>query len=92
MARLQIIRKDPDAKLDYGFDWSDWLASGEILSVSVWVVASGLTEVSTHRADTSTLIWLSGGTVGKTYRVSNMVTTSDDRIDERSFEVIIEER
>ena len=36
MARkAQSFRKDPDAILDYGFDWSEWLASGEIIASSV---------------------------------------------------------
>ena len=92
MSRVQTFRKDPDANLDYGFDWSDWLASGETISVSVWTVPAGLAEGSKQMGDTSTKVWLSGGTAGNAYTVSNKVTTSDARVDERSFEVVVEER
>jgi hypothetical protein len=45
----------------------------------------GLVQVSdTHDADTTT-IWLSGGTANTRYRVTNRVTSSLGRIDERSF-------
>jgi len=38
--------KDPDAVLDYGFDWSDWLADGETISTSTWTVETGITKDS----------------------------------------------
>ena len=88
----QTFRKDPHAVLDYGFDWSDWLGSGETIAVSEWTVATGLTEDSDQRGDTSTKVWLSGGTVGETYAVANKIMTSDSRTDERTFEVVVENR
>ena len=90
--RIQTFRKDPDAKLDYGFDWSDWLAAGETISTSAWTIAAGLTEESTETGSTSTKVWLSGGTDGDTYTVTNTIETSAGRIDERSFQIIVEER
>ena len=88
----QTLRKDPAAYLDYGFDWSDYLVSGETLSVSVWTVPTGLVEGSAQLADTETKIWISGGTAGTTYIVANKVTTSAGRIDERSFNIVVENR
>ena len=90
--KSQNFRKDPHAKLDYGFDWSDWLESGETISASVWTVPAGISEESSQRGDTLTKIWLSSGTAGETYTIANKVTTSEDRIDERSFDVIVENR
>jgi len=89
---VQAFRKDPDAVLDYAFDWSDWLASGETISVSSWTVDTGLTMDSNSKGDDSTKVWLSGGTAGATYTVANKITTSDSRTDERSFDVIMEDR
>lgn len=91
-SELQTFRKDPDAVLDYGFDWSTWLASGETISTSVWDVPTGITEGNKEKGDTSTKIWLSGGEAGETYTIANKVTTSAERTDERSFDVVVEER
>ena len=90
--KSQTFRKDPQAVLDYGFDWSDWLASGEVISASIWAVETGITKDSDTFDDTTTKIWLSGGTAGETYTVANKVTTDTGRVEERSFELIVENR
>ncbi len=90
--KSRTFRKDPDATLDYGFDWSDWLQAGETISTSVWTVGTGLTEGEDEMSTSITKIWLSGGTAGETYTVSNKITTDQSRTDERSFEIIVEER
>lgn len=88
----QTFRKDPHANLDYGFDWSDYLVADEILSASVWTVPSGLVEGTKQLGNTSTKIWISGGTAGTAYTVANKITTSEGRIDERSFTIVVENR
>jgi len=88
----QTFRKDPHAKLDYGFDWLDWLVSGETITDSTWTVPTGITKVSDQRGDDSVIVWLSGGTAGESYTIACKVTTSDNRIDERSFVVQVENR
>jgi hypothetical protein len=90
--KAQTFRKDPKAKLQYGFDWSSWLDSGDTISTSVWTVPTGITEVSNANDDDSTTITLSGGTAGETYTVANKITTADGYIDERSFDVVVENR
>jgi len=83
----QRFEKDPDAKLDFMIDWSDFLASGESISASSWYTPTGITEVSTsNTADTAT-IWVSGGTAGSSYILINRTTTdnSTPRIAERSI-------
>ena len=92
MATIQRFRKDPDSVLDYGVDWSDWLASGETISTSTWTVPNGITEDSDSKGDNSTLIWLSGGTAGTTYTLANKIVTSDSRTVERTIEIIVEQR
>jgi hypothetical protein len=81
--------KDPDAKLDYKIDWTAWLASGETVSVSTWTVPSGITKDSDSITDAgaSTTIWLSGGTVGTDYSLTNHITTSASREDDRTIKV-----
>lgn len=90
--KSRTFRKDPDAVLDYGFDWSDWLQTGEVISASTWTVDTGITEDSDEMSTSITKIWLSGGTVGETYTISNKIVTDQNRTDERSFEIFVEER
>ena len=84
--------KDPNAVLDYCLDWSEWLASGETITTSVWTVATGITKDSDSFTDEITKIWLSGGTDGERYTVANRITTSDSRTDERTMLIIVGHR
>jgi hypothetical protein len=95
--------KDPDAVLDYKFDWaastngsgdSDWLASGETISSHTITKDSGITVDSSAETDTNTsvTVWLSGGTAGVDYEVACKIVTSDNRTDERTIEIRVQER
>jgi hypothetical protein len=84
---FQSVTKDPNAVLDYQFDWSDWLADGDTLSASTWTPASGITVDSSARTTTTATVWLSGGTAGQVYEVVNHVTTVDGRQDDRTLRV-----
>jgi hypothetical protein len=83
--------KEPDAFLDYGFDWSQWLEDGEAVVVSTWVVPEGLTVEAEEFTGTITTVWLSGGTVGANYRLVNHIETAT-RTDERSMQIRVRER
>ena len=84
--------KDPDAVLDYGFNWVDWLETGETISNSIWTVPTGITEDSTAYSNTATTIWLSGGTLNTDYEVINHITTSEDREDDRTLKIKVRQR
>ena len=84
--------KDPDAVLDYTLDWSSWLADGETISTSSWTVEAGITEDSDTNTSTNATIWLSGGTDGSSYIVTNRITTSESRTDDRSVKISVCER
>lgn len=86
--------KDPDANKDYGFDWiaENWLNDGETITASAWTITpSGLTKGTEESSNSITKVWLSGGTVGVTYAVTNKITTSDGRIEEKTLYITIEE-
>ena len=85
-----IYIKDPDAVLDYAFDWSTWLATGETIS-HVVTVDTGLTKDSDSEADGIVTVWLSGGTAGTSYNVACKIVTTT-RTDERSITVLVQER
>lgn len=92
-----IKLKDPDAVLDYSFDWNGdspgpWLATGETISSYVVTVEAGLTKDSDSDAAGVVTVWLSGGTAGTSYTVSCKIVTSDSRTEERSITILVEER
>lgn len=90
---------DPNAVLDYGVDWraltngtggTDWLEEGETITASTWTLPDGITVDPANPAlddatESTTTIWLTGGTAGQTYRVTNHITTSAGREDDRSI-------
>lgn len=84
--------KDPDAVLDYGFDWSEWLQTGETLSSATWTVPSGITKNSQSISNTVSLAWLSGGTANTDYILQCKITTSESRVDERSMTIRVRNR
>lgn len=88
--------KDPEAVLDYQFDWSEeWLEGGEPperILTHVITVPPGMTLDKSEEADGKIAVWLSGGLGGKTYRVECKVTTNRGRTDERSIFIDVRER
>lgn len=84
--------QDPDAELDWIWDWTDWLAPGEVISTSVFTVSAGLNLDSQSHTNASATAWLSGGTPGTPYLVSNRITTNQGRTDERSRTIRVTNR
>jgi hypothetical protein len=90
---VRTFRKDPDAVLDFGLDWSDWLESADVIAASAWTSTPiGLTLASESFDDTKAVVWCSGGLPGTTYTLTNRITTDDGRTDDRSIEVVVTER
>jgi hypothetical protein len=87
------IAKDPDAVLDYTIDWTAWLADSgaDTIASSSWTVPAGLTQNNATRSAAKTTIWLSGGTLGATYRITNRIVTSGGRTAERSFDLVVQQ-
>jgi len=98
---LSYPNKDPDAVLDYGLDWTAWLPSGDTIQSSEWIVtmnsgavvmSGGLVVDSSTHDSNSTLVWLSGGDAGTTYKLTNRIITTDGRTQDQTVSIIIEER
>ena len=98
--RLQNPLKDPSAVLDYVFDWTEWLATGETIAVDsetgeklITITAdTGITVDSWTEDDGKVTVWLSGGTAGINYKVACKITTSAGRTDERTIWIKVVER
>ena len=84
--------KDPDAVLDYSVDWSKWLA-GDQIETSTWFVSDpALQSADDSNTTTRTMAWLAGGVAGQSYTVTNRITTSGGRTDDRSFTIQVQDR
>ena len=85
--------KDPDAVLDYAWDWTDWLAETETIATHTVTVPAGLTLDSDAAVAGVVTAWLSDGNVTRgTYSVTCRITTSSGRTDDRSITITVAER
>jgi hypothetical protein len=71
--------KDPNAVLDYLFDWGPFLEGDTIQSSSLPAFPAGLTLVTQSTSDEEVTIWLSGGTGGSDYTITNRIETTGGR-------------
>lgn len=88
--------KDPEAVLDYGVRWgvNGWLEDDETISSSTWTVEDGITkdDEGTSPDGKTSIVWLSGGIDGEDYLITNHVTTSKNREDDRSILIKVRQR
>lgn len=89
--------KDPDAILDYQWDWTAWLAQeSDVIVTSTFIVPTGINEGTGGKAsshtDTTATIWLSGGTAGSVYLVTNRIVTSGGRTNDRTTDFFVKDQ
>jgi hypothetical protein len=76
--------KDPSDVLDYTFDWTSFLATGETISSYTVTPDTGLTKDSDSQASGVITYWLYGGTADSLYNVVCKIVTSAGRTVERT--------
>jgi hypothetical protein len=94
VAGKPTIIKDPNAVLDYTFNFTDWLATvGDTITsvtfpntVGVTVAGSGIV------AGAKVAVWVSGGTAGSPASVTARIVTVGGRTDDRTIYFKIKER
>jgi hypothetical protein len=86
--------KDPSARLDYTWDWSDWLAQvGDTISDATVSVPEGLVAVGSRVVDGAFVTQrIEGGAVDSVYRTVCQVTTVGGLIDQKSIYLSIQEQ
>lgn len=84
--------KDPNARLDYVWDWSAYLEDGETITEHTVTVESGDVEIDGTPQEASGVVtaWLQGGTTRSV--VTCHIVTSEGREDDRSRTITIRER
>ena len=86
---------DPNANIDYGFDWVDFLSTGEAVASSTWRSSStDVTLSSAAKTTRVTSVFATGGTPGDVVRLINKMTTNSApaRVDERVVVLRIAQR
>jgi len=86
---------DPDAKLDFGYNWSAWLPTGVTIDISDWTITPTGPVLSNGSNDnTTTAIYVAGCTSGVTYTLTNQITTTGTpaRVDGRSIVLVCRKR
>lgn len=93
------IVKDPDSTLDYSVDWGEWLVEGDTLTNSTWTIqtisgdASPMTQTtSAVQSSGKATVWLTAGTAGNNYRITNTIETAAGLTDERYFRIFVRDR
>lgn len=93
---LQWPDKDPNEILDYSIDWTNKIDTGDTISSSTWTDFSsgGLVKgSSTFSASLNiTTIWVSGGTAGKYYTITNTIDTTIGRTMQQTVGIKIGEK
>lgn len=90
-----MVEKDPDAELDYTFDWSEWL-NGLSLTVAncAWVTpASAISIVNqSHEVTGESTVRVGGGIDGESYEIVNYIENERGEKDNRTLLVTVREK
>lgn len=93
---MSYFLKDPQSRVDYAISWAEGYLDGQAIAASAWAVspaeAGGIAVDEANFDAGRAAATLSGGIVGHVYRVSNRVTLSDGRFDERAILLRVEQR
>jgi hypothetical protein len=91
-----MFLKDPDATIDYAVDWAAGYLAGQTIVASVWAVAPAGPTAPRVLADIvdggRAIATIAGGVAGGVFRITNRVTFSDGRSDERTLTLRVEQR
>lgn len=83
--------KDPDSTVDYPFNWKAELGSDTIFT-SQFLLPDGMTLVSESNTTNTATPFVSGGSVGQVYRITNRIVTIGGRTYDKTIYVLIQER
>lgn len=91
----KTILHDPDAVLDYTFDWTAWLApvTDRIIQVDFLVTNSvNAAVVAQYFSDTHATAWIAAGVPGEKITLRCRIYTQEGRIDDRTAYLKVKER
>ena len=82
--------QDPQDRLDYEIDWSEWLPTGDTIITSTWAVDdAALTLDDDSATTTAATVFASGGVIGSAYLVTNHIETGQGREKDQTIKIKI---
>ena len=90
MGMTRQFYKDPADALDYLIDWTAWLGT-DTISASTWTAPTGITKSAESNTTTRATVWVSGGTAGASYTLTNRIVTAGGRTAERSIRITVQD-
>ena len=85
--------KDPEERLDYLFDFTDWMPPGDYISTVTIEAPQGVAiDSPPSNNNTQVQIWAQGGTLDDSYDISAVANTFEGRTAKRSFTLSIKEK
>lgn len=85
--------KDPESKLIYAFDWTDWLQPGEtITGQQVFSNMPSIAISGVGQANGIVSFFAEGGDLGQFATITCRITTSAGQSDDRSVRILIKQR
>lgn len=88
---LTHFTKDPNSVLDYVWNWTAWLDGDTIASHTITATGGLIVDSSTVDGPLVT-VWLSGGTLGETSKVTCHIVTDGGRTEEKTSTFQITDR
>jgi hypothetical protein len=67
----------PGANLDYGFDWSSYLETGQTISSSTWSATTGIILTNPQVTGNITSVLAVGGVLNSIYYLTNTIITAN---------------
>jgi hypothetical protein len=101
METLETYVKDPNEVLDYKIDWHSppppegkgpWLIGSDTIESSEWIVPAEISQDDDSNDTTTATVWVSGGTDGEDYELTNRITTVEGRTADRSIVIAVRAR
>ena len=97
-AEIPTYDKTPSELLDFSVDWTEWLAGPDgtltdTINSSSWLFPTtpdtALVDDHDDNSDKVITKWVSGGTVGRVYVLTNSIVTVADRHASRTIKIYI---
>jgi hypothetical protein len=85
---MLVLTQTTTEILDWTINWATRGLGTDTIATSTWAISpSGLTDASPSPTftNTTTTVWLSGGTAGTFYTITNTITTAGGREMQESF-------
>lgn len=90
-----MVEKDPDAELDYTFNWKEWLNGGTLNTVNcAWVTSAANIAIinQSHESTGESTVRVGGGVDGESYEIVNYIENERGEKDNRTLLVTVREK